>query len=87
MTACGKVADTSADKALTGAARSGLALLDDLAWGVTVVVLVREVGVTLLRFGVSRHGVIPASRGVKLKTLLQGVARTLVVALGPKQGE
>jgi len=39
-----------------------------------VVILVREVGVTLLRFWVIRHGVIPASRGGKLKTLLQSVA-------------
>ena len=34
---------------------------------------------TLLRFWVIRHGVIPASRGGKLKTLLQGVAIGLYV--------
>ena len=34
----------------------------------------RELGVTLLRFWVLRHGVIPASRGGKLKTLLQAIA-------------
>ena len=63
VTAFGKLADPIADKALTGAALIGLSLLDDLAWWVTIVVLVREVGVTLLRFWVIRHGVIPASRG------------------------
>ena len=74
VTAFGKLADPIADKALMGAALIGLSLLDDLPWYVTVVVLVREVGVTALRFWVIRHGVIPASRGGKLKTLLQGLA-------------
>ena len=79
VTSFGKLADPIADKALTGAALVGLSLLDELPWWVTVVVLVREVGVTLLRFWVIRHGVIPASRGGKLKTLLQGVAIGLYV--------
>ena len=42
-------------------------------------ILVREIGVTLLRFWVIRHGVIAASRGGKLKTLLQSVAIGLYV--------
>ena len=37
-------------------------------------IAVREIGVTLLRFWVIRHGVIPASRGGKLKTLAQILA-------------
>ena len=74
VTSFGKLADPIADKALIGAALIGLSSLDLLPWWVTVVVLVREVGVTLLRFWVIRHGVIPASRGGKVKTLLQGVA-------------
>jgi CDP-diacylglycerol--glycerol-3-phosphate 3-phosphatidyltransferase len=74
VTDFGKVADPIADKALTGAAFVGLSALGDLAWGITVAVLVREIGVTLLRFWVIRHGVIPASRGGKVKTLLQSVA-------------
>ena len=74
VTALGKVADPIADKALTGTALVGLSALGLLPWWVTVVILVREVGVTLLRFWVIRHGVIPASRGGKLKTLLQSVA-------------
>ena len=79
VTSFGKLADPIADKALTGAALVGLSLLAELPWAVTLVVLVREVGVTLLRFFVIRHGVIPASRGGKLKTLLQGVAIGLYV--------
>lgn len=74
VTAFGKLADPIADKALIGAALIGLSLLNDLPWYVTVLVLVREVGVTGLRFWVIRHGVISASRGGKVKTLLQGLA-------------
>jgi CDP-diacylglycerol--glycerol-3-phosphate 3-phosphatidyltransferase len=79
VTEFGKLADPIADKALTGTALVGLSILDDLAWWVTVVILVREVGVTLLRFWVIRHGVMAASRGGKVKTLLQGVAIGLLV--------
>ena len=74
ITSFGKLADPIADKALIGAALIGLSLLDELPWWVTVLVLVREVGVTLLRLFVIRHGVMPASRGGKLKTVLQGLA-------------
>jgi CDP-diacylglycerol--glycerol-3-phosphate 3-phosphatidyltransferase len=74
VTDVGKVADPIADKALTGAALIGLSSLGDLPWWVTVVILVREIGITGLRFFVIRHGVIPASRGGKAKTLLQNLA-------------
>ena len=74
VTDVGKVADPIADKALTGAALIGLSSLGDLPWWVTIVILVREVGVTGLRFFVIRHGVIPASRGGKAKTFLQNIA-------------
>jgi len=79
VTDVGKVADPIADKALTGAALIGLSVVGDLAWWVTVVILVREIGVTALRFFVIRHGVIPASRGGKAKTLLQNVAIGLYI--------
>jgi CDP-diacylglycerol--glycerol-3-phosphate 3-phosphatidyltransferase len=79
VTEFGKLADPIADKTLVGAALVGLSLLHDLPWWVTVVILVREVGVTILRFWVIRHGVIAASRGGKVKTLLQGVAIGLFV--------
>lgn len=74
VTTFGKVVDPIADKALTGAALLGLSSLGDLPWWVTVVILVREIGVTLLRFWVIRIGVIPASRGGKLKTAAQMLA-------------
>jgi CDP-diacylglycerol--glycerol-3-phosphate 3-phosphatidyltransferase len=74
VTDVGKVADPIADKALTGAALIGLSALGDLPWWATVVILVREIGVTALRFFVIRHGVIPASRGGKAKTAVQNVA-------------
>jgi CDP-diacylglycerol--glycerol-3-phosphate 3-phosphatidyltransferase len=79
VTSFGKLADPIADKALTGAAFVSLSLLGELSWAVTVVVLVRELGVTALRFWVIRHGVMPASRGGKLKTVLQGLAIGLYV--------
>lgn len=79
VTEFGKLADPIADKALVGTAVVGLSALHLLAWWITVVVVVREVGVTLLRFSVIRHGVIAASRGGKLKTLLQTVAIGLFV--------
>ncbi|KAA2258870.1 CDP-diacylglycerol--glycerol-3-phosphate 3-phosphatidyltransferase [Solihabitans fulvus] len=74
ITDFGKIADPIADKALTGSALFGLSLLGDLPWWVTIVIAVREIGVTGLRFWVIRHGVIPASRGGKAKTLTQVVA-------------
>ena len=76
VTDFGKIADPIADKALTGAALISLSALGEVAWWVTVVIMVREVGVTLLRFWVLRWGVIAASRGGKAKTLL------LMVAIG-----
>jgi CDP-diacylglycerol--glycerol-3-phosphate 3-phosphatidyltransferase len=79
VTNFGVIVDPIADKALIGAALIGLSLLDELPWWITVVILVREVGITLLRFFVIRHGVMPASRGGKAKTLLQAVAIGLLV--------
>jgi len=75
----GRLADPIADKTLIGAALIGLAMLGELPWWVTVVILVREIGITVLRFAVLRHGVIPASRGGKLKTLVQAVAIGLFI--------
>jgi CDP-diacylglycerol--glycerol-3-phosphate 3-phosphatidyltransferase len=71
VTSFGKVADPIADKALTGSALVLLSAYERLSWWVTGLILVREWGVTALRFWVIRYGVIPASRGGKLKTALQ----------------
>jgi len=79
VTDVGKIADPIADKALTGTALVGLSLIGELPWWVTAVVLVREVGITLMRFVVIRHGVMPAGRGGKAKTALQGLAILLYV--------
>lgn len=77
VTTFGKVADPIADKALTGIALIGLSFLGDLPWWVTILILGREIIVTLLRFWVIKHGVISASRGGKAKTVSQMLAITL----------
>ncbi len=74
VTDFGKLMDPIADKALTGMALVGLSVLGELWWWVTIVVLGREWGITLLRFWVIKYGVMPASRGGKIKTTLQAVA-------------
>lgn len=79
VTEFGKLADPIADKALTGTALIGLSLLLLLPWWVTLTILVREVGVTLLRFWVIRHGVIASSRGGKLKTVVQSLAIAMYI--------
>lgn len=84
ITEFGKLADPIADKMLIGAALIGLSMLGDLPWWVTTVILAREIGVTVLRFAVLHRGVIPASRGGKLKTLVQAIAIGLFIL--PLQG-
>jgi CDP-diacylglycerol---glycerol-3-phosphate 3-phosphatidyltransferase len=79
ITNFGKIADPIADKALTGMAFVGLSIIGELWWWVTVLVLVREWGITVLRFWVIRHGVIAASSGGKLKTVLQTAALGLLI--------
>jgi CDP-diacylglycerol--glycerol-3-phosphate 3-phosphatidyltransferase len=74
VTDFGKLMDPIADKLLTGGALVCLALLDELAWWVVAVILLREIGITLYRVAMLRNRVIPASRGGKLKTVLQSVA-------------
>ena len=70
VTDFGKVTDPIADKALTGMAFVGLSVLGELPWWITIAVLVREWGITIMRFVVIRHGVMPAGRGGKTKTAL-----------------
>jgi CDP-diacylglycerol--glycerol-3-phosphate 3-phosphatidyltransferase len=82
ITDFGKIADPIADKALIGAALVTLSALGRLPWWVTAVVLVRELGITALRFWVIRHGVIAASRGGKVKTMLQVLAISLYILPG-----
>jgi CDP-diacylglycerol--glycerol-3-phosphate 3-phosphatidyltransferase len=79
ITDFGKIADPIADKALTGSALITLSVLGELPAWVTTIIMVREVGVTALRFWVIRNGVIPASRGGKIKTVLQVIAIGLYI--------
>ncbi|ROP73113.1 CDP-diacylglycerol--glycerol-3-phosphate 3-phosphatidyltransferase [Frigoribacterium sp. PhB107] len=79
VTDFGKIVDPIADKVLVGGALVGLSVLGELPWWVTALILVREIGITVYRFVVIRDRVIPASRGGKLKTVLQAVAVTLAL--------
>lgn len=85
VTDFGKIVDPIADKALIGAALLGLSVLGELPWWFTAVILGRELAVTLLRFWVIRHGVIPASKGGKAKTLAQVLAIGVVLLPLPAQ--
>ncbi|WP_025158340.1 CDP-diacylglycerol--glycerol-3-phosphate 3-phosphatidyltransferase [Leifsonia aquatica] len=79
VTDLGKLLDPIADKVLTGGALIALSILGELPWWVTIVILVREIGITLYRFVVIRQGVIAASRGGKIKTIVQSVAISLAL--------
>lgn len=74
VTDFGKILDPIADKILIGAALVALSMLGELWWWVTIVILVREFGITVFRLIVVRDRVIPASRGGKLKTIVQAIA-------------
>lgn len=81
ITDFGKIADPIADKSLMVAALVGLNVIGVLPWWVTVVIVVRELGITLWRMVLLRRGlVVPASKGGKLKTVLQSVAVAMFLA-------
>lgn len=86
VTRFGKLADPIADKALTGMAFLGLSILGELWWWVTAVILVREWGITLMRFVMLRYGVMAAGRAGKIKTVLQSVALVLYLLPLPNHG-
>ena len=67
----GIILDPIADKAFIATALVGLSILGKMPWWVTAVILIREIGVTILRFAVIKREVISANRGGKLKSLLQ----------------
>jgi len=79
VTDLGKILDPIADKVLTGAALVCLSIIGELPAWVTVIILVREIGITVFRFVMLRDRVIPASRGGKLKTIAQSVAISLAL--------
>jgi CDP-diacylglycerol---glycerol-3-phosphate 3-phosphatidyltransferase len=76
VTNFGKIADPIADKALTGMAFVGLAIIMDTwwMWTITIIVLVREWAVTLLRLSVLKSVVIAAAEIGKWKTTAQALA-------------
>ena len=74
VTNLGKLLDPIADKALLGGALVSLSVLGELPWWITIVILVREVGITVYRLVVVKKRVIAAAGGGKLKTILQSVA-------------
>jgi len=84
VTNFGKIADPIADKALIGTALIALSIQGEIAWWVTGIIIFREIAITILRFWVIRHGVIPASRGGKVKTVTQIIA--IVAFLIPIHG-
>jgi CDP-diacylglycerol---glycerol-3-phosphate 3-phosphatidyltransferase len=86
VTKFGKLADPIADKALTGMAFIGLSIIGELPWWVTAIILVREWGITVMRFLMLRYGVMAANRGGKIKTVLQSVALILYLLPLPTSG-
>jgi CDP-diacylglycerol--glycerol-3-phosphate 3-phosphatidyltransferase len=77
VTNVGIILDPIADKVLIGGALVALSILGELWWWVTIVIMVREIGITVFRFAVLSTSVIPASKGGKLKTVIQSVAIAL----------
>ena len=77
VTNIGIILDPIADKVLIGSALVALSILGELWWWVTLVILVREFGITIFRFIALRDRVIPASRGGKAKTWVQAIAVSL----------
>lgn len=79
ITNLGKLLDPIADKFLVGTALVGLSILNELPWWITIVVLVREVGITVHRLMIASDVVVAAAWMGKLKTVAQSVAITLAL--------
>lgn len=77
VTDVGIILDPIADKILIGGALVALSILGELWWWVTIVILVREFGITIFRFIALRDRAIPASLAGKAKTIVQSVAVSL----------
>jgi len=81
VTNLGKILDPIADKALIGGLLLTLSYLGEIAWWMTIVILARELAVTLYRILVAKKRVISASQSGKLKTIFQAIA--IGIVLGP----
>ena len=86
VTTFGKIWDSIADKALTGMAFVVLSVVGELPWWMTIIILLREWGITALRFAILKYGVMAANRGGKLKTLVQSFALIAFVLWLPGLG-
>ena len=71
ITEFGKFLDPVADKVMIGAAMISLSILGRMPWWITIVIMGREVGITLLRLAIIRRGVIAANKGGKIKATFQ----------------
>lgn len=85
ISAFGKLMDPIADKLLVLGAMIPLVIADRLAWWVAVVIIVREVVVTIARVLIQRRGgeVIAAAQLGKLKTVVQLWALLLLMLFDP----
>ncbi len=82
VTTFGKLMDPLADKLLIVAALISLVSLHRLAAWVAMVIIARELAVTVLRMGASQAGlIIPASNFAKVKTCVQIAAILAVIAV------
>lgn len=79
VTNFGKIADPIADKAIMAASLISLNVIGKLWWWVTAIILIREIGITVWRFTVLKERIVPASRGGKLKTMVQTLAVFLLL--------
>lgn len=76
VTDFGKIVDPIADKAMTGAAFVMLSVWDYVPWWMTILILVREFGITIMRFTILKYGALPANMAGKAKTMMQSIAIT-----------
>ena len=80
ITDFGKIVDPIADKAITGAAFIMLSVWDYIPWWMTILILVREFGITIMRFTILKHGALPANFAGKAKTMMQSIAIAFCLA-------
>ncbi len=76
ITDFGKIMDPIADKAMTGAALIMLSVWEYVPWWMTILILVREIGITIMRFTILRYGALPANFSGKAKTMVQSIGIT-----------
>lgn len=83
VTDFGKLWDPVADKALTGTAFVALSILGELPWYFTIIIMVRELGITWVRAAIKKYGVMAANKGGKAKTVTQTFALILFLLYVP----